>query len=128
MVLSRNKNFQHPDCENLKFQISFLDEPGGPAGRSSAGVRRVPHSRGVGGTARARRTTNVHNANHHHSQTTSGNAASAFHHNGKVGMENNNFQHCFEPLRPFRRFTFTCIYFVKLIELAKVLSNNFCLF
>lgn len=53
-------------------QISFLDEPGGPAGRTSAGVRRVPHSRGVGGTARARRTTNVHNANHHQSQTSTG--------------------------------------------------------
>lgn len=53
-------------------QISFLDEPGGPAGRSSAGVRRVPHSRGVSGYGRARRTTNVHNANHHHSQASSG--------------------------------------------------------
>lgn len=57
--------------------ISFLDEPGGPAGRSSAGVRRVPHSRGVGGTARARRTTNVHNANHHHSQASSAGLTSA---------------------------------------------------
>lgn len=56
--------------------ISFLDEPGGPAGRTSAGVRRVPHSRGVGGTARARRTTNVHNANHHQSQTSTGGLSS----------------------------------------------------
>lgn len=41
--------------------ISFLDEPS----RSGAGVRRVPHSRG--GSARARRTANVH---HHPVQAT----------------------------------------------------------
>lgn len=48
--------------------ISFLDEPS----RSGAGVRRVPHSRGGGGSngtgsARARRTANVH---HHPVQAT----------------------------------------------------------
>ena len=49
--------------------ISFLDEPGersGGSGRGPTSVRRVPHSQGVGSArsaARARRATNVHNAN-----------------------------------------------------------------
>ncbi len=77
---SAHLTLEHRSGGGPRDLISFLDSPsnggggssaagsGGSVGRGSIarplGVRRVPHaSRGIGGTARARRTANVHNPN-----------------------------------------------------------------